>query len=132
MAVVNALLVCAQVQAASLLDGRYEVALYNSSTKKIEAQPRDLPPGQVKHGYIQGGRFAIVDMMVGFQGPIKKHGKNWKFIFEEGPSGKVKGKLTVGVVTASSDRKVLSFRIDDIPVMVWTWKEAKVPFKLPY
>lgn len=115
-----------------LLDGTYEVAFYNPATKKIEPQSKDLPPGQIRRGYIRGSRFAIVDMMVGFQGPIRKNGAKWSFVFEEGPAGKVKGKASIADVTASADMKTLTFKLKADTMMVWTWKESKVPFKLPY
>ena len=118
--------------AAQLLDGTYEVRFYNPATKRIEPQPKNLPPGQVRRGLIQGMRFAVLDMMSGFQGPIRNRGKRYEFVFEEGPAGKPKGKPEVARVTASKDRKTLSLTMRGTVMMVWIWQNASLPIKLPY
>ncbi len=117
---------------AQLRNGTYEVRFYDPRTKRIEAQPKGLPPGQVRRGFVSGLRFAVLDMMNGFQGPIRKAGKDYEFVFAEGPAGKVKGKPEVARVRLSADGKTLTFIMKGIARMTWHWKRQEVPIRLPY
>ena len=126
------LLALAGIASAQLRDGTYETRFYDPKTKRVEPQDKNLPPGQIRRGFIQGKRFAIMDFMVGFQGPIRKKGTFYEFVFEEGPAGKPKGKPDVARVTPSKDKKTLTFVMGGKTVMVWIWKDARVPIKLPY
>jgi len=115
-----------------LLTGTYDVRLYDPSTGKPHIQDESkLPPGQRKHGIVQGKRFAVLDMMSGFQGPIRVRGKAIEFLFEEGPAGKAT-KVEVGTVVPSKDKKTLTVMMRGKRVMVWTWRTATPAIKLPY
>lgn len=123
----------AGVGAGQLRDGTYETRFYDPRTKRVEPQDKkNLPPGQIRIGLIQGKRFAIMDMMVGFQGPIRKKGNIYEFVFEEGPAGKPKGKPDVARVTPSKDKKTLTFVMRGKTMMVWIWQSPTIPIKLPY
>jgi len=122
----------AAIGSAQLMDGTYEVQFYNPIAKKVERQDKSLPPGQIRRGLIQGKRFAILDMMSGFQGPIRKKGRAFEFVFEEGPAGRPKGKPEVAKATLSKDRKTLTLEMKGKVFMVWIWQTAKLPIKLPY
>jgi hypothetical protein len=115
-----------------LLTGTYDVHLYDSSTGKPHVQDESkLPPGARKQGIIQGKRFAVVDMMSGFQGPIRVRGKAIEFLFEEGPAGKI-AKVDVATVVPSKDKKTLTLMMKGKRIMVWTWRNAAPAIKLPY
>ena len=127
------LIALAGIDFAQLRDGTYETRFYDPRTKRVGPQDKkNLPPGQIRIGLIQGKRFAIMDMMSGFQGPIRKKGTAYDFVLEEGPAGKPKGKPDVARVTPSKDKKTLTFVVRGKTIMVWIWQNSRVPVKLPY
>lgn len=114
-----------------LLTGTYDVQLYDPATGMPHTADEKLPPGQRKKGVVQGKRFAVMDMMSGFQGPIRIRGKAIEFVFEEGPAGKTP-KPEVATVQTSKDKNVLTILMRGKRVMVWTWRTATPAISLPY
>lgn len=114
-----------------LLTGTYDVQIFDPVTGMPQMADEKLPPGQRKKGIVQGKRFAVVDMMSGFQGPIRVRGKSIEFVFEEGPAGKTP-KPEVATVMATMDKKILTISMRGKRVMAWTWRTAVPAISLPY
>ena len=114
-----------------LLTGTYDVQILDPETGLPHTPDEQLPPGQRKKGIVQGKRFAVLDMMSGFQGPIRVRGKAIEFVFVEGPAGKTP-KPEVATVQFSKDKKSLTIVIRGKRVMLWTWRTPVPAISLPY
>ena len=98
-------------------------------TKPTEP-PAGTPPGAIPHVVIEGDRWMLFDMMVGFDGTVKVSGRVVTFITENNPSGHVKKPDRI-VFEMSPDGRTLTLRSKGQKEvrLVLTWESSKLLIK---